>query len=324
MTGTQVLITMGVVALPMLAVDLLVGHRAGRLSLRGATAWSLVWVLASVLFGLLVIPRYSAGGADVVTVWFTAYTVEKSLSIDNVFLWLLVFSTFGIGRELQRRVLLIGILSAVALRTVMIVTATTVVERAGWILYVAGAFLLVGAAKLWRERHEEPGSLADSFLERQLRRIIPTTEGLRGERFFVREGGRWLATPLLFVLVLVEASDIVLALDALPAALSITTDPVLIITANTFALLGLRSLFWLVSGVIAELTWMKPAVAAILAWIGVTLIAEHAWGAYPLSTVHSLVVIVAIILFGFLRDRNGRRRGTHATHSTHATQELSP
>jgi tellurite resistance protein TerC len=308
MTGTQVLIAMGVVALPMLAVDLLVGERTGGLGLRAAAAWSSVWVLAGIGFGILVVPRYADGGTDAVATWFTAYAVEKSLSIDNVFLWLLVFSTFGIPRTLQRKVLLIGVLTAIVLRSVMIVTATSIIDSAGWVLYVAGAFLLVGAVKLWREGDEPHGSLEDSFLQRQLQRIIPTTDGLRGERFFVREDGRVLATPLLFVLILVEASDIVLALDALPAALSITTDPVIIITSNTFALLGLRSLFWLVSGVIAGLSWMKRAVAVILAWIGVTIIAEHALSSYPLSTVHSLVVIVGIITFGFLRDRNGRRQ----------------
>ena len=307
LTGTQVLVTMALVAVPMLVIDLLVGDRTSGLGLRAAAVWSSVWVLAGVAFGLLVIPRYVDGGPDALTTWFTAYTVEKSLSIDNVFLWLLVFSTFGIPRALQRRVLLIGVLSAIVLRSAMIVTATSIIESAGWVLYVAGGFLIFGAVKLWREGDAAHGSLEDSFLQRQMQRLIPTTDGLRGERFFVREGGRLLATPLLFVLILVEASDVVLALDALPAALSLTTDPVMIITAHTFALLGLRSLFWLVSGVIAGLTWMKRVVAVILAWIGVTIIAEHALASYPFSTVHSLVVIVGIILFGFLRDRNGRR-----------------
>ena len=307
MSGQQVILAMLAVAVPMLAIDLLVGNRANGLGLRGAAAWSSVWVLAGVLFGLLVIPRYADGGADALATWFTLYTVEKSLSIDNVFLWLLVFSTFGIPRELQRRVLLWGVIGAVAFRSTVIVAATNLIDTFSWVVYVAGAFLILGAAKLWRERGEGPGTLEDSFLQRQLQRLIPTTDGLRGERFLVREGGRLIATPLLFVLIFVEASDIVLALDALPAALSITTDRVMIITANTFALLGLRSLFWLVSGAIAGLTWMKPAVAVILAWIGVTLIAEHAWGAYPLSTFHSLVVIVGIITFGFVRDRASQR-----------------
>jgi len=308
LTGTQVIAAMAAFALPMLVVDLLVGHRTHGLGLRTAAAWSAVWVLAGIAFGLLVIPRYVDGGPDALTTWFTAFAVEKSLSIDNVFLWLLVFSTFAVPRELQRRVLLIGVLTAIVLRSAMIVTATSIIERAGWVLYLAGAFLVLGAVKLWREGDDAHGSLEDSFLERQLQRLIPTTDGLRGERFFVREGGRLLATPLIFVLILVEASDIVLALDALPAALSLTTDPVMIITAHTFALLGLRSLFWLVSGVIAGLTWMKRVVAVILAWIGVTIIAEHALASYPLSTVHSLVVIVSIITFGFVRDRSQRRR----------------
>jgi tellurite resistance protein TerC len=319
LTGTQVIAAMAAVALPMLVVDLLVGHRTNGLGLRAAAAWSSVWVLAGVLFGLLVIPRYADGGPDALTTWFTAYTVEKSLSIDNVFLWLLVFSTFAVPRELQRRVLLIGVLTAIALRSAMIITATSIIQSAGWVLYVAGAFLVVGAVKLWREGDDAHASLEDSFLERQLRRLIPTTDGMRGERFFVREGGRLLATPLLFVLILVEASDVVLALDALPAALSLTTDPVMIVTAHTFALLGLRSLFWLVSGVIAGLTWMKRVVAVILAWIGVTIIAEHALASYPLSTVHSLVVIVGVITFGFVRDRSQRRRAArdHQQYDQH-------
>ena len=308
MSGQQVIFAMLAVAVPMLVIDLRVGNRANGMGLRGAAAWSSVWVLAGVLFGFLVIPRYGGGGPDALVTWFTLYTVEKSLSIDNVFLWLLVFSTFAIPRELQRRVLLWGVIGAVAFRSTVIVAATNLIDAFSWALYVAGGFLILGATKLWRERHEGPGTLEDSFLQRQLQRLIPTTEGLRGERFLVREDGRLIATPLLFVLIFVEASDIVLALDALPAALSITTDRVMIITANTFALLGLRSLFWLVSGAIASLTWMKPAVAAILGWIGVTLIAEHAWGAYPLSTFHSLVVIVGIITFGFARDRRTKKR----------------
>ena len=324
LTGTQVLVAMAALALPMLVVDLLVGDRATGLGLRAAAAWSSAWVLAGVAFGMLVIPRYVDGGPDALTTWFTAYTIEKSLSIDNVFLWLLVFSTFAVPRELQRRVLLIGVLTAIVLRSAIIVTATSIIDRAGWVLYVAGAFLIVGAVKLWRDGDDAHGSLEDSFLQRQMQRLIPTTDGLRGERFLVREGGRLLATPLLFVLILVEASDIVLALDALPAALSITTDPVMIVTAHTFALLGLRSLFWLVSGVIAGLSWMKRVVAVILAWIGVTIIAEHALASYPLSTLHSLVVIVAIITFGFLRDRNGKRRAARGgtTHGGAAHAEV--
>ena len=306
LTGMQVLLLMLALTAPMLAIDLVVGDRATGLGLRAAAAWSLGWVLAGVAFGLVVIPAYADGGPDAVTTWFTAYTVEKSLSIDNVFLWFLVFSTFSVPRELQRRVLLIGVLTAIVLRSVMIVTATSIIDRAGWVLYIAGVFLVIGAVKLWRDGDAPHSSLDDSFLQRWMQRAIPTTDGLRGERFLVRENGRLLATPLLFVLILVEASDVVLALDALPAALSITTDPVMIITSNTFALLGLRSLFWLVSGVLADLSWMKRAVAVILAWIGVTIIAEHAWGAYPLSTVHSLVVIVSIIVIGFVRDRYRR------------------
>jgi tellurite resistance protein TerC len=291
----------------MLAVDLLVGDRTRGLGMRAAAVWSSVWVLAGVAFGLLVIPRYVDGGPDAVTTWFTAYTIEKSLSIDNVFLWLLVFATFSVPRALQRRVLLIGVLSAIVLRSAMIVTATSIIESAGWVLYVAGAFLIVGAVKLWREgtRRTARSRTRSCSASCSASSRRPTGSAASASSC-AREGG---CSPLPCC----SSSSS----SRRPTSCSrsmrcrrrsrITTDPVMIITAHTFALLGLRSLFWLVSGVIAGLSWMKRVVAVILAWIGVTIIAEHALASYPLSTVHSLVVIVGIITFGFLRDRNGRR-----------------
>lgn len=301
MSAGQVYAVMAAVVLPLLLVDLRLGRRTGGLSPRAAAGWSVVWVAVGVAFGPLVLPFADRGGA-VVTDYLAVYAVEKSLSIDNVFLWLLVFATFGVPRALQRRVLFYGVLGAVVFRTVLIHTSTALLERASWLLYVAAVVLLIGAAKLWRERYEQPDSLEDTLIQRLLRRVIPTTDGYRQERFVVREHGRLLATPLLFVLIFIELSDVVLALDALPAALSITTDPVVITTANLFALLGLRSLYTLLAHVADRLTYLKPAVAVILAWIGTTLILEHAWGAYNLSTVHSLVVILTVVAIAVVRS----------------------
>ena len=276
MTGTQLYVLMAAVVAPLVVVG-----------------WGL---------GVAVMPFYVNGGDTPIVTYLTVYAVEKSLSIDNVFLWLLVFAAFGVPRAYQRRVLFWGIAGAVVLRTTLIHASTALLERASWLLFVAAGLLLVGAVKLWRERHDEPESLEDHVLERWLRRVIPTTDGWRGERFVVREGGRWLATPLLFVLVFVELSDVVLALDALPAALSVTSDPVIITSANLFALLGLRSLYSLLADVAERLHYLKSAVAVILAFIAVTLVLEHVWGAYPLSTLHSLSVIVLVMAVATVRS----------------------
>ena len=302
MTGTQVYVLMAAVVAPLVAVDLRVGRRTPVLGLRAAAWWSAVWVVVGLGFGVAVMPFYANGGDEPILTYLTVYAVEKSLSIDNVFLWLLVFAAFGVPRAYQRRVLFWGIAGAVVLRTTLIHASTALLERASWLLFVAAGVLLVGAVKLWRERHDEPESLEDHVLERWLRRLIPTTDGWRGERFVVREGGRWLATPLLFVLLFVELSDVVLALDALPAALSVTSDPVVITAANLFALLGLRSLYSLLADVAERLHYLKSAVAVILAFIAVTLVLEHVWGAYPLSTLHSLSVIVLIMAVATVRS----------------------
>jgi tellurite resistance protein TerC len=301
-TGTQVYLVMASVVAPLLVADLRMGRQRPLLSMRAAALWSVVWIAVGLLFGVLVMPLYLGAGDQPVVTYLTLYAVEKSLSIDNVFLWLLVFATFGVPRAYQRRVLFWGIAGAVVLRMALIHGSMALLEQASWLLFVASGVLLVGAVKLWRERHDNPESLEDNLLERWLRRAIPTTEGFRGERFLVREGGRWLATPLLFVLLFVEVSDVVLALDALPAALSITSDPVVITSANLFALLGLRSLYSLLAGVADRLTYLKAAVALILAWIAVTLVLEHVWGAYPLSTLHSLGVIVMVMVVAVVRS----------------------
>jgi tellurite resistance protein TerC len=283
----------GSVVAVLLFIDLFVAHRNIReVSITSAAVWSAIWVVAGLAFGAATMASY--GGPEAVSAYFTVYLVEKALSVDNVFLWLLVFSGLAVPRHLQRRVLLYGVLGAIVMRTGAIYAGTAVVERFTFVLYLAGAFLIYAGVQLWRARHEED-SLEDPRVLRAVRRVIPTTEDYRGQRFVVREGGRWLATPMLTVLILIELTDVVLALDALPAALSVTTDAPVIVTANVFALLGLRSLYFLLAGVAERLHYLKAGVAVILIYIGTTLLVEHTLATYHPSTVQSLAVILFIL-----------------------------
>jgi tellurite resistance protein TerC len=295
MSSTTLLTLFSVVVFVLLFIDLFVAHRGVReVTVRSAAIWSAIWIGAGLAFGALVIPAY--GGSEAVKTFYTAYVVEKSLSVDNVFLWLVVFSTLSVPRELQRRVLVFGVLGALVMRTAVIFAGTAIVERFTFVLYVAGAFLMYAGFKLWRERNDpEPEQLQDPFLLRLLRKIIPTTDGYRGQRFIVRENGRVLATPLLTVLLLVELTDVVLALDALPAALSITTDASLLLTANVFGLLGLRSLYFLIAGVVHRVHYLQVAVAVILVYIGGNLLVEGLVDGYHPTTGQSLGVIAFVL-----------------------------
>lgn len=306
MSGTQVLAAFGLVVVALLVIDLFVVHRRSTtVTLRSALTWSLIWIAVAAAFGLVVMPAY--GGSEAVGSYFGVFMVEKALSVDNVFLWLVVFTSLGVPKGAQRRVLIYGVLGALVLRSVAVSAGVAIMERFTFVLWIAGAFLVWAGIKMWRERHEAPGKEqeGESRLALAVRRILPTTDGFRGQRFIVREGGRLLATPLLLALVLVELTDVVLALDALPAALSITTDATIVMCATGFALLGLRALFFLLAGVAERLQYLKVAVAVILTYIGVTLIVENIIEAYHASTAQSLAVIglvLAAAVFASLRQ----------------------
>lgn len=295
MSSTTLLTLFGCVVGVLIVVDLFVAHRRVReVSIRASAIWSVIWIVAGLGFGVATMPSY--GGSEALTTYLTVYLVEKSLSIDNVFLWLVVFSSLQVPRELQRRVLIYGVLGALVMRTGVIYAGAALVERFTFVLYLAGAFLIYAGYKLWREPDEpQEQELKDPVVLRMLRKVVPTTDGYRGQRFVVRENGRWLATPLLTVLILIELTDVVLALDALPAALSITTDAAIIVTANVFGLLGLRSLYFLLAGVAERLHYLQTAVAVILVYIGGTLLIEGIVEGYHPSTAQSLGVIAFVL-----------------------------
>lgn len=298
MSGTQLLVVFGAVVLTLLVIDLFVVHRRdAEVTLRSAAIWSVVWIGVAVIFGLAVLPFYGDGSA--VGDYFGAFLVEKSLSVDNVFLWLVVFTSLGVTKSAQRRVLLFGVLGALILRFGVISAGAVIMESFTWVLWIAGAFLVYAGYKMWRERNEAAGSEAevdtDSLISRAVRRIVPTTDGFRGDRFVVREGGRLLATPLLLALILVELTDIVMAFDAVPATLAISTDVAVVMSATGFALLGMRALFFLIAGVAERLRYLKVAVAVIMVYIGATLIVENVIQAYHASTAQSLTVIGVVL-----------------------------
>ncbi len=279
----------------LLAVDLLVVQRdTHEVSIKEAATWSVIWIGMAVIFGLT-ISRFHDGDGQTVVEYFTGYVIEKSLSVDNVFLFVLIFSALSVPRELQHRVLFYGVLGAIVMRGVLIFTGAALIERFAWILYVFGAFLLYVAWKTWRERAHQP-DITKSRLMKRIRRVLPTTNDYRGEYFVVREHGKLLFTPLFVVLVLVEFTDLIFAVDSIPAIFAITRDPFIVLTSNIFAILGLRSLYFLLAGVADRLHYLKHGLAIILGYVGLKLLTENVPGIWHPSPLQSLGIICAILL----------------------------
>ena len=286
----------------MLAIDLLVfkgGHKH-KVSFKEAASWSAVWVLVSVLFcvGLWAYLSHTVGVAvanEQSLLFLTAYLLEKSLAVDNIFVWILIFSYFTIPVELQRRVLLYGILGAIVLRTLMVFSGSWLINEFSWILYLFAAFLIfTGIKMLFPEREL---SLAENPLLRFLKKHMRISDHLIGERFFTRKNGILYATPLFLALVLVEISDIVFAVDSIPAVLALTTDPFIVLTSNLFAILGLRAMYFLMADIGDKFSLLKYGLAVILVFIGVKmLIAE--W--FEIPVLLSLCVVLGVLTVSIL------------------------
>lgn len=283
--------------LGLLTVDLLLfkGGRAHRVTMKEAAMWSLVWVMTALLFCVgLWWYLYETSGASLANeqamLFLTAYVMEKSLAIDNVFVWILIFGYFSVPLELQRRVLLYGILGAIILRTVMIFAGSWLISEFHWVLYIFGAFLLFTGAKMLFP--EEEASLENNKLLGWLSARLRLTKGLEGERFFVRQQGVLFATPLFLVLVLVELSDVVFAVDSIPAVFAITTDPFIVLTSNLFAILGLRAMYFLVADMSDRFGMLHYGLAFILLFVGAKMLIEP-W--YEVPLVMSLSVILGVL-----------------------------
>jgi len=278
----------------LLVIDLFVVQRdTHEVSIKEAAIWSAIWIGVSIIFGLW-IARFHDGSGTVIE-YFTGYLIEKSLSVDNIFVFVLIFQTLAVPRVYQHRVLFYGVLGAIVMRAILILAGAALVERFEWILYVFGAFLLYVAYKTWRHRSKSTDITRSRFM-RRVRSVLPATADFRGERFFVREHGRLLATPLLVVLVLVEFSDLVFAVDSIPAIFAVTRDPFIVLTSNIFAILGLRSLYFLLAGAANRLRYLKHGLAVILGFVGVKLLTENIEGIWHPAPLQSLGIICAVLL----------------------------
>jgi tellurite resistance protein TerC len=275
----------------MLALDLGVFHRrAHAIGKREALTWSLVWVALSLVFNLGV--WHFAGGRKALE-FFTGYLVEKSLSVDNIFVFLVIFTYFRVPAKHQHRVLYWGILGALIMRGLMIALGAVLIARFEWVLLVFGGFLVFTGIRFARQAEVSVHPEANPVL-RLLRRLLPVTKDFREQHFFVREGVHWHATPLLVVLVLVESSDIVFAVDSIPAIFGITRDTFIVFTSNVFAILGLRALYFLLAGLMPMFRYLNVGLGIVLAFVGVKMVAGHFH--YEIPILVSLGVIAVVLL----------------------------
>lgn len=276
--------------LAMLALDLGVFHRQAHVvSLRESLAWTAVWVALALGFNVGV---WYFAGPDTALAFFTGYLIEKSLSVDNVFVFALLFSYFAVPPLYQHKVLFWGVLGALIMRALMIAAGAALIARFGWVIYVFGAFLILTGIKMVLKRSEEIHPERNPVV-RGFKRLVPVTSDYRGDRFFVREGGVRFATPLFVVLLLVEFADLVFAVDSIPAIFAVTTDSFIVYTSNVFAILGLRSLYFALAGVMGKFHHLKIGLGIVLAFVGVKMLLAHS--AYKIDTLVSLVVVVAIL-----------------------------
>jgi tellurite resistance protein TerC len=285
-----------VIVIVLLAIDLLVVHRdAHEVTIREAATWTAIWVGVAVVFGLAMPVFHDAGTTgNPLAEYFTGYIIEKSLSVDNVFLFLLIFAALAVPRHLQHRVLFYGVVGAVVMRTILIFTGVALIERFEWLLYGFGTVLVYAGMRTFRERKQHP-DVSHSPIFQHIQRILPTTADYRGDRFFVREHGRLLATPMFVVLLLVEFTDLIFAMDSIPAIFAITRDPFIVLTSNIFAILGLRALYFLLARVADRLRYLKTGLAIILIYVGLKLFTENIEVVYHPTALQSLAVIGAVL-----------------------------
>ena len=285
----------------MLVIDF-VGfkHQHGQeVKVRTAAYWSIAWVSVATLFGggLWLYLEQTAGTAIAnakVMEYFAGYLLEKSLAIDNVFVWLMIFAAFTIPPALQRKLLLYGVLGAIVLRTIFIFIGAWFVQEFSWILYIFGAFLVYTGFKFLRGQHEEDSNIEDMAILKWLRKHMRITPQLQGDKFFVRQNGLLWATPLFLVLILVEASDVIFAVDSIPAIFAVTTDPFIVLTANLMAILGLRAMFFLLSGAASKMHYLPYGLGIILVFIGFKMLMLDVFH-MPIWISLSFIVIVLTV-----------------------------
>lgn len=286
----------------MIIADLLILNHRGthKVSPKEALIWSIVWVVVALIFAawldwsLANDPRY---GPDIarqkVIEFLTGYVIEKSLSIDNIFVFLMIFSYFKIPQALQRRVLLFGVLGAIVLRVIMIMAGATLVAHFSWVLYLFGAFLILTGLKMMLPEKSDSTGLGDSSILRWLQHRLRVTNELEGEHFFVNRNGVRMATPLFLALIMIEFSDVIFAVDSVPAIFAVTVDPFIVLASNIFAILGLRALYFLLADVAERFYLLRYGLAIVLIFIGSKIFLSQI---FHMSVMLSLSIVFSVII----------------------------
>jgi tellurite resistance protein TerC len=298
--------------LSLLALDLGVFHRhAHKVSIKEAAIWSVVWITMAMVFNLglylfwdRVSPNSSYSNSEAALAFFTGYLIEKSLSVDNLFVFVLIFTFFTVPAIYQHRVLFWGILGALMMRGALIAVGAVLLKEFHWIIYIFGAFLIFTGIRMAIHRNEEMHPEQNPVVK-LLRRIIPVTENYEGDHFFIRRAGKLMATPLFLVLLIVESTDLVFAVDSIPAIFAVTNDPFIVYTSNVFAILGLRSLYFLLAGVVDKFYYLKLGLSFVLAFVGTKMVIVDI---YKIPIGLSLGVIASILAISVVASLLRSRR----------------
>jgi tellurite resistance protein TerC len=292
--------------LVMLAIDLFAHRKAHVIGVREAAVWSAIWVAFGVTFGAIV---WSTWGAEFGQQYFAGYLIEKSLAVDNVFVWAIIFTYFAVPREYQHRVLFLGVLGALVFRGVFIAAGSVLIASFSWILYLFAAFLLYTGWRMLRQRNDHIDPEKSKALA-LFKRWVPMTDAYHGQKLLIRKGGLIVATPLLAVLVLVEVTDIIFAVDSIPAIFAVTSEPFLVFTANAFAILGLRAMYFLLADLIHRFIYLKLGLALVLIWVGIKMLLKV--DLFYIPTTISLAVVTTIITVSIVASlRATRGQGRH-------------
>ncbi len=295
------------IVLVMLAVDLFMHRDAHVISVKEAAVWSVIWVaVASIVGGLI----WWYFGSEFGMQYFAGYLIEKSLAVDNVFVWAMIFSYFAVPRQYQHRVLFYGVLGALVFRAIFILAGSALIASAAWVLYIFGAFLVFTGIKMMIQRNEH-FDVAESKTLKLFKKFVRTSDDYDGQKFFTRRNGIRFATPLLAVLVLVEVTDIIFAVDSIPAIFAITQEPFIVFASNALAILGLRAMYFLLADLMHRFVYLKIGLSLVLIWVGIKMIVGHA--VYQIPTAISLAVVIVLIATSIAASLLVTKEDTHVS-----------
>ncbi|GLI36851.1 TerC family protein [Geobacter hydrogenophilus] len=307
---TMMWLGFGAIILVMFVIDLGVfSRKSHEIRFREALAWTIVWVSLALAFNVWI---YFEMGSTKALEFFTGYLIEQSLSVDNLFVFIMIFSFFHITKAHQPKILKWGIIGALIMRAIFIMTGIGLIERFHWIIYLFGGILVVTGFKM-AFGGDEKIDPEKNFLIRLVRKFVPVTKRIRDDRFFINKGGIRAATPLFLTLVMIESSDLIFAVDSIPAVLAVSHDPFIVYTSNVFAIMGLRSLYYLLSNVMEMFVYLKLGVSVILVYVGAKMLLVDV---YQIPIIFSLGTIVGVLAISILISVTIGNRRARAAHRT--------